>query len=186
MPDAARSMILALFVAALPAALVSPSLAPETADTRPNILFALADDWAWPHAGAYGDKVIKTPAFDRVAREGVLFSHAFCVTPSCTASRAAMLTGQMPHRLEESGNLWSILPKKFECYPDLLEAAGSRIGMPRKGGGRGTLGGSGRPPHPAGPDFKDFYAFLAAAPADKPFCFWFGSRDPHREYVKGS
>lgn len=40
---------------------------------RPNILFCMADDWRWPHAGAYGDQVIKTPTFDRLAREGVLF-----------------------------------------------------------------------------------------------------------------
>ena len=33
---------------------------------RPNILFCFADDWGWPHAGAYGDKVVKTPAFDRL------------------------------------------------------------------------------------------------------------------------
>ena len=37
---------------------------------------------------------------------------------------AAMLTGQWSHRLEDSGNLWSILPKKFQTYPDILEAAG--------------------------------------------------------------
>ncbi len=69
------------------------SLAAEP-DKRPNILFALADDWAWPHAGVYGDKVVRTPTFDRVAKEGVLFSHAFCVAPSCTPSRAAHECGR--------------------------------------------------------------------------------------------
>ncbi|MEM7205215.1 MAG: sulfatase-like hydrolase/transferase [Planctomycetota bacterium] len=43
---------------------------------RPNILFCIADDWGWPHASAYGDPVVRTPAFDRIAREGVLFRHA--------------------------------------------------------------------------------------------------------------
>jgi N-sulfoglucosamine sulfohydrolase len=61
---------------------------------RPNILFCLADDWSWPHAGIAGDKVVKTPTFDRVAREGVLFKNAFVSAPSCTPSRGAMLTGQ--------------------------------------------------------------------------------------------
>src|ERR1700730_327849 len=106
-----------------------PALAVDTpSEQRPNILFALADDWAWPHAGVYGDKVVKTPTFDRVAKEGILFSHVFCVSPSCTPSRAALLTGQTIHRLEESGNLWSILRKKYACYPDLLEAAGYHVG----------------------------------------------------------
>ena len=36
---------------------------------RPNILIAIADDQSYPHTSAYGDPVIKTPAFDRVARE---------------------------------------------------------------------------------------------------------------------
>src|SRR5215469_14863973 len=56
----------------------------EPADNRPNILFALADDWAWPHAGVYGDKVVQTPTFDRVAASGMLFSHCFTTCPSCT------------------------------------------------------------------------------------------------------
>src|SRR5438477_12501714 len=88
------------------------------ASPRPNILYCLADDWSWPHAGVYGDKVIKTPNFDRVAREGILFTHAFCAAPSCTPSRAAMLTGQAPHRLKAGGNLHGFLPKEFPVYPD--------------------------------------------------------------------
>ena len=38
---------------------------------RPNVLFAIADDWGWPHAGALGDRVVKTPTFDRIARESI-------------------------------------------------------------------------------------------------------------------
>src|SRR5262249_6724203 len=111
-----------------------PSFAaePAKADPRPNILYCLADDWAWPHAGVYGDKVVKTPVFDRMAKEGVLFHRAHCVSPSCTPSRAAMLTGQWIHRLEESGNLWSTLDKKFVTYPDLLEKAGYVVGLTGK------------------------------------------------------
>ena len=56
----------------------------KPARKRPNILFCLADDWSWPHAGIAGDKVVKTPIFDRVAREGVLFKNAFVTAPSCT------------------------------------------------------------------------------------------------------
>ncbi len=82
---------------------------------RPNILLAIGDDHGWPHAGAYGDKVVKTPAFDRIAAEGVLFSHAFCCAPSCTPSRGGILTGQAPHRLEAGANLWSHLDRKVAC-----------------------------------------------------------------------
>jgi N-sulfoglucosamine sulfohydrolase len=60
----------------------------------PNILMVIADDWSFPHAGAYGDGSLSTPAFDRVARDGALFTRAFTAAPSCTPSRAAILTGR--------------------------------------------------------------------------------------------
>lgn len=66
---------------------------PVRAADRPNLVLAIADDWGWPHAGAYGDRVLKTPTFDRLAREGVLFTHAFVSSPSCTPSRGALITG---------------------------------------------------------------------------------------------
>ena len=53
------------------------------ATPRPNILFAIADDWGFGHAGAYGCKWVKTPAFDRVAREGILFTRAFTPNAKC-------------------------------------------------------------------------------------------------------
>lgn len=155
-------------------------------DPGPNILFCIADDWSWPHAGAYGDRIARTPNFDRVAREGVLFTRAFCASPSCTASRAAILTGQAIHRLEESANLWSTLQARFEVYPDLLEKAGYAVGLQGKGWGPGDLRPGGRSRNPAGPSVKTFAEFLKSVPADKPFCFWFGSFDPHRPYERGS
>jgi len=155
-------------------------------EAKPNILFAIADDWSWPHAGVYGDRVVKTPVFDKVAAEGVLFTRSFCVSPSCTPSRGAILTGQTIHRLEDGGNLWSVLPAKFACFPDLLERAGYVVGLQGKGWGPGTLEGSGRTRNPAGPAFQSFEAFLKTVPAGKPFCFWFGSQDPHRPYEKGA
>ncbi len=154
--------------------------------TRPNILFCLADDWAFPHAGIYGDHVVKTPIFDRVAREGVLFTHAFSAAPSCTPSRAAILTGQAPHRLAEGGNLWGFLPPRFAVFPDMLERAGYIVGFTRKGWGPGDFKAGGREHNPAGPQFKSFADFLKTVPADKPFYFWFGSQDPHRPYAKDS
>jgi N-sulfoglucosamine sulfohydrolase len=167
--------------------LPSPSAnAEQKGDARPNILLAIADDWSFPHAGIYGDKTVATPTFDRLAKEGVLFTHAFCAAPSCTPSRAGLLTGQAIHRLEESGNLWSTLQAKFEVYPDLLEKAGYAVGLQGKGWGPGNVSAGGRTRNPAGPSFKSFDQFIASVPQGKPFCFWFGSSDPHRPYDKGS
>lgn len=168
------------------AALSGTVHAVEPSQTPPNILLAIADDWSWPHAGAYGDPAARTPTFDRIAREGVLFTRAYTMAPTCTASRGTLLTGQASHRLEEGANLWSRLFAKFRCYPEILEEHGYVIGSMRKGWGPGSLEGTGRKRNPAGPGFKSFAQFLATVPKDKPFCFWFGTTDPHRPYERGS
>src|SRR5438093_11690578 len=93
------------------------TLATCAADSRPNILLCIADDASWHHFGANGNKVCRTPNFDRVAREGVNFTRAFCSSPSCTPSRGALLTGQDFWRLEDGANLWSRWPTKFAVYP---------------------------------------------------------------------
>ncbi len=173
-------------------------------DHRPNILLAIADDWAWPHGGAYGCRFVKTPNFDRVAQTGTLWENNFCPSPSCAPSRAALLTGRHPWELEEGVNLWGLLPAKFAVYPDLLEAAGYHIGLTNKGWGPGSVEDSGRPRNPAGPMVNDktctpptacmnandyaanFQDFLDARPNGAPFCFWYGAKEPHRPYEKGS
>ena len=160
-----------------------PALASAVLQKQPNILFSIADDWG-AHAGVYGDQVVKTPTFDRLAKEGVLFEHAYISSPSCAPSRAAILTGQWHWRLGEAANLHGPVSPNDPVYTDLLEAAGYFVGYTRKGWGPGSNGD--RPRNPAGPVFKDFATFLAQRPKDKPFCFWFGSNDPHRGYVRNS
>ena len=145
---------------------------------RPNILFAIADDWSQAHAGAYGDQFVRTPTFDRLAREGVLFTSAYCASPSCTPSRASILTGQMFWRLKSAANLFGTLPDEFDVYPKLLQAAGYHVGHQGKGYGPGKAGAGGG----AGPGYRRFGDFLERRPAGRPFCFWFGSFDPHRPY----
>ena len=151
---------------------------------RPNIVLAIADDWGRPHAGAYGDQGIETPSFDRLAREGVLFTNAYISSPSCTPSRGAILSGQHFWRLGAGGNLWSVWPDHLAEYPKLLAEEGYFVGSYRKGWGPG------RPSHgaanPAGRRYDSVDEFFAARPAGAPFCFWFGSSDPHRPYRKGS
>jgi N-sulfoglucosamine sulfohydrolase len=153
---------------------------------KPNILFAIADDWAWPHAGIYGDPVVQTPAFDRVAREGILFNQAYVSSPSCTPSRNAILTGQYHWRLGPGADLWSTLDESIPVYPLLLEDAGYKIGHYRKSWGPGDISNWKR--HPAGPDYSEggFASFMAERTDEQPFCFWLGSWDPHRPYEPGT
>ena len=161
----------------------------QTEQQRPNILFCIADDWGWPHASAYAnDSVVETPAFDRIAKEGILFENAFVSAPSCTASRNAILTGQYHWRLGKGANLHSVLDTKFETYPHLLAKAGYFTGHWRKSWGPGSVNNwlSTKYGHPAGKKFGSFDAFLKQWPGDKPFCFWLGAFDPHRGYKAGT
>jgi arylsulfatase A-like enzyme len=74
------------------------------------------------------DPVIKTPTFDKIARQGVLFKNAFCSAPSCGPSRAAMLTGRHMWQLETAANLGGLFPNKFIPYTDALQEAGYHVG----------------------------------------------------------
>ncbi|MGB1816982.1 MAG: sulfatase-like hydrolase/transferase, partial [Rubripirellula sp.] len=80
--------------------LLSAQTAAET--TPPNILFAIADDLSFPHMGAYGTEWIQTPAFDRVAREGLLFNRCYTPNAKCAPSRACIVTGRNSWQLEEA------------------------------------------------------------------------------------
>jgi arylsulfatase A-like enzyme len=150
---------------------------------QPNILFLIADDWSFPHAGVYGDKVVRTPTFDRLAAEGALFTNAYTASPSCSPSRASVLTGRYPHQNGDGGNLWSEFPNSNPTYVQLLEQDGYFAGSTRKGWGPGEYQVTGFAHNPAGKSFEDFEAFLKEKPKNQPFTFWFGSTDPHREYV---
>lgn len=68
------------------------------AQTRPNILFIPVDDLR-PEAGAYGNSIIKTPSMDRLAKQGVVFTRAYCQQAVCNPSRASLLTGLRPDTL---------------------------------------------------------------------------------------
>ncbi|MBD3320305.1 MAG: sulfatase-like hydrolase/transferase [Chitinivibrionales bacterium] len=149
---------------------------------KPNVFIAIADDWSWLHSGMEKYPAIRTPVFDRCAREGAYFTHAFASSPSCTPSRAALLTGRHFWELEQGANLWGTLPAKFRVFPDILEREGYQIGFCEKGWGPGSVKAGGRKRNPAGPRYANFGHFLSVRPANTPFYFWFGSRDPHRYY----
>ena len=153
-------------------------------EKTPNILFIIADDWSYPHAGFYGYEAVNTPNFDRIAKEGVSFDNAFVASPSCTPSRAAILTGQSIWRLKEGANLYGPLRPEIPVYTDLLERAGYLVGFTKKGWGPGESLGRAR--NPAGDKFDSFNDFLKQRKKATPFCFWFGSYNPHRGYKQNS
>lgn len=89
---------------------------------RPNILFITSDQQHWSTLGTVNDR-IQTPALDRLCREGARFNRAYCVNPTCTPTRASMITGLYPSQ----HGAWTLGTKLFEDVPtigDLLGPAG--------------------------------------------------------------
>ncbi len=172
---------------------------------RPNILFCIADDASQPYFGAYGCQWVKTPGFDRVAREGLLFNHAYTPNAKCAPSRACILTGRNSWQLEEACNHVAFFPEKFKTYAEALADRGYFVGKTAKGWAPGVEGTrDGKPRHLAGQPFDrrktkpptrgisstdyagNFEDFLKARPDGEPWCFWYGSHEPHRGYEYGS
>jgi len=116
------------FVLVLFLALVQVNL---RAQKRPNILFAFADDWG-KYASCYANvpgsepwqHVVSTPNIDRIANEGILFTHAFVNAPSCTPCRSSVLSGQHFYRTGLGailqGAVWDM---NIPTYPLVLEDA---------------------------------------------------------------
>ena len=140
---------LALWFVAFVALLVcGAGLVPASAGeaARPNILFLFADDWG-RHASIYAEvdgpggvnDVVRTPVFDRLARQGVLFRHAFVNAPSCTPCRSALLSGQYFWRTGRGAILQgAIWDPSIPAWPLLLRDAGYHIGKSYKVWSPGT------------------------------------------------
>ena len=173
----------------------------QTPSERPNILFAIADDASYPHMSAYGTDWVETPAFDRVAEQGILFNKAYVPNPKCAPSRSIILTGRNSWQLEEAANHNPFFPDKFNVYTEVLAQHGYVVGSTGKGWGPGIAEDkAGNPRHLAGQPYNDhtmktptnainpkdyarnFKAFLDNRSEDKPFAFWYGGKEPHRRY----
>jgi N-sulfoglucosamine sulfohydrolase len=171
----------------------------------PNILVAISDDQSYIHAGSYGYTQVRTPVFDSLAKEGILFTRVFSASPMCSVSRASLLTGRNPWQNGEAGQHNSLFPAELVTYTDILEEAGYFVGFTGKGWHPGNWQITGRKRDPAGYEYnkiglqskpaagiygkdyaENFKKFLSEKPKEQPFCFWYGAREPHAPYEKGS
>lgn len=167
---------------------------------KPNILFIITDDQSWEHLGYYGDQAVRTPAIDKLAKDGIKFTNAYCAAPSCSPSRAAILSGQDIYRLEEAGVLTGFIRDKFVLFPKLLEENGYSVGFTGKGYWPRTANVEGSIDKPIGKDYRkhkykstpkgisrnnytaNFDDFLKQVPKNNPFFFWVGIIEPHTPY----
>ncbi|MGV3509091.1 MAG: sulfatase [Sphingobacteriaceae bacterium] len=178
----------------------------QSKSSRPNILFCIADDASLDHISAYGKlKWVRTPAFDKVAAQGLLFTNAYTPNAKCSPSRASILTGRNPWQLEAAGNHFPYFPEKFTTFMESLLINGYSTGSTGKGWSPGDAGTKdGKPRLLTGKKYNaikteaptkamtnldyaaNFKAFLKEKKEGQPFCFWFGANEPHRPYAYGS
>lgn len=170
----------------------------------PNILFLIADD-AGIDFSAYGSSYVNTPAFDRIAKAGVLFNKAYTPNAKCAPSRSCILTGRNSWQLEAAANHWIYFPPQFKTFPEALKENGYEAGYTGKGYQPGfalTHDGKKRdlliksydtfrvqPPTKeiSRIDYaSNFKYFQQAKDKNKPWFFWVGFNEPHRAYEYGT
>jgi len=167
-------------------ALMSVSPAAE----KPNVILFVTDDQS-PIAGCYGSPVIQTPHLDALAAEGVLFTHAFATTASCSASRSTILTGLHNHANGQYGHTHDF--HKFETFKSCA-AVSLPLQMKALGYRTAHIGKLHVAPQSVyhfdhylqGPHVHNTPAWVEVCKplfeeeSDKPFflCFW--TTDPHR------
>ena len=97
---------------------------------QPNIVMVVVDDQGTNDAGCYGNPVIKTPGLDLLAENGTRFTHGFCTTASCSASRSVILSGLHNHANGQYGHMHAFHHFKtfdhVQSLPTLLNRAGYR------------------------------------------------------------
>ena len=174
-------------------------------DDRPNILFIIADDASFQHFGAYGCKWVRTPAFDRVSREGLLFNKCYTSNAKSTPSRSSILTGLYSWESGAAANHNPYFPEDLKVVTESLAENGYNVAFTGKGWAPGNPGEkndekrllTGKPyqkrkliPPSTGIHTTDYVGnfsdFLDEVESDKPWFFWFGCYEPHRAYEFGS
>lgn len=115
---------LALVLAACPVVPAAEHRPGRDESARPHILWITAEDIG-PHLGCYGDAYARTPHLDRLAREGVRYTHAFATAPVCSPARSCLITGLYATSLGTQHLRSEFpIPDEFRGYPSYLRSAG--------------------------------------------------------------
>jgi len=129
---------------------------------KPNIILILADDLGWGDVGCYGQKKIQTPNIDRLAREGMKFTHFYAGASVCAPSRSVLMTGQHGGRTRVRGNApaserlrQSLLPEDVTVAEALKQAEYATALV-----GKWGLGDFDTPGHPLKQGFDRFFGYL--------------------------
>jgi choline-sulfatase len=99
--------------------------------SRPNILIVMYDQLSPSALGCYGNEAVKSPALDRLAREGVVFDAAYTNSPLCTPARYCLMTGQLPSATRGYDNA-AYLASTIPTFAHYLRAGGYRTALSGK------------------------------------------------------
>jgi N-sulfoglucosamine sulfohydrolase len=154
------------------------AMAQVPSETQPNIVVLVADDLGWRDLGVYGNRAVRTPNLDRLARSGLRVVHAVVTSPQCSPSRISILTGKYAHATLTE-DLHTPLPEGERILPSFLQKQGYFTGMMAKThiGPHGDRQFQWYSPRlsEALPEFLD-------SAGTRPFFLWVGFHDPHRPY----
>ncbi len=161
----------------MPLASLFAADAPVAAKT-PNIIYIYADDLGYGDVGCNGATAVKTPNVDRLAKEGLRFTSAYCTSSTCTPSRFSLLTGEYAFRRNGTGilpgNAALIIPTDRATLPSILKKAGYSTGIVGKwhlglGAGKESINWNAEiSPGPREVGFE--YSFIMAATGDRAPC----------------
>lgn len=174
--------------------------AAQQTKSKPNILIIMLDD-AGLDMSAYGSSYVKTPSFDALAHDGILFSKAYTPNAKCAPSRASFLTGRNSWQLDAAANHFIYFPSKYKTFPEVLKENGYFTGHTGKGWSPGiALTATGEERILVGEAFDakkmkaptteisvndysaNFKDFLNKVPKGNSWNFWVGINEPHRSY----
>lgn len=127
-----------------------------SAADKPNIIYIVVDDLGYGDLGCYGQKVVKTPRLDQMAKEGLRFTDHYAGHTVCRPSRLVFLTGLHTGHTAIAGNNMHVLPHDSTTVTSLLQEAGYVTG----GVGKWALGDNGTSGHPNKQGFDFFYGYL--------------------------
>jgi arylsulfatase A-like enzyme len=143
-----------LFILAI--ALLAPLAAGTAAAPKPNIIYLLADDLGYGDLGSYGQKLIRTPRLDRMAKEGLRFTDHYAGAPSCQPSRCVLFTGKHTgHAYIRNNSKIPLRPEDF-TVSQMLKQAGYATG----GIGKWSLGDGDTTGAPWKKGMDEFFGYL--------------------------
>jgi uncharacterized sulfatase len=159
--------------------LLSPWLAGQSySQTKPHIVIFISDDHGQLDSEPYGAKDVRTPNMQRLAKAGMMFSHAFAASPSCAPSRASVLTGLMPNRHGAMVN--HAAPRgEVRKWPAFFQPLGYLCAAFGKVAHYNQDKLYGFDHHDRAFDAKTVAAYLDARDAKKPLCLFVGTHSPH-------